>query len=166
MEPFDDSAEMHEVMPPDATMEDMPKNIAGTVLASNLRALMDAKQDTQVDLSKRSGINQGLISRILRAEHAVRIDTLENLARAYDLAAWQLLVPNLDPSNPPTFAMTQTERDLYWRLHQDIARLIGAAPHVDQEDHRPDRPGAPDVDPDPPLPANGSTGDQEPDSDH
>jgi transcriptional regulator with XRE-family HTH domain len=86
------------------------------VLSTNLAALMTAKGDTQIGLKRRSGIAQATIGRILRQETAADLDTIAALARAFNLMAWQMLVPDLDPANPPVVRLTEAERELYQRL--------------------------------------------------
>lgn len=99
------------------------------VLADNLRVLMKhgSGPTTQLGLKVRSGVAQGTIGRILTQQTSARIDTVDRLAKAYALCGWQLLVPGLDPANPPTLrAMGPEEQALYDRLRQaaqDLAKL-------------------------------------------
>lgn len=79
-------------------------------------------------LKRRSGVAQATIGRILRRETAADLDTVDALARAYHLMAWQLLVPDLDPANPPINRLTQAERDLYQRLHTLAAEAAKIKP--------------------------------------
>jgi transcriptional regulator with XRE-family HTH domain len=79
---------------------------ARNVLAENLKVLMEwsARKGgigTQQGLAAASGIGQSSASRILKGEQSVSMNMLESIAAAYGLRGWQLLVPNLDPSNPP-----------------------------------------------------------------
>lgn len=83
------------------------------VLANNLAALMnyaaesesvEAGPASQKALAGLTGLGRGTIQRALGRSKdltAVGIDTLEALARAYGLQAWELLLPGLDPRNPP-----------------------------------------------------------------
>jgi len=48
---------------------------------------------------------------------------IEDVAKLLGLQPWQLLVPGLDPTNPPVVTMTETERALYARLREGIAQL-------------------------------------------
>ena len=45
----------------------------------------------------------GTLYRILdaRTKNPTQLDTIEKIASAYNLQAWQLLVPRLDPLDPP-----------------------------------------------------------------
>lgn len=104
-----------------------------TILAKNLRALMEAARcglNTQAKVAAATnrrqggaarGVDQTTVSRILRAEHRVQIDTLEAIAAAYELEPYQLLVPGLDPKNPQILrALSPEEENLYRAL--ELAR--------------------------------------------
>lgn len=100
------------------------------VLAMNLKALMASKHGprSQSELRRKSGVAQATIGRILSdgGENA-RIETVEKLARAYGLDGWQLMIPGMDPSNPPVLQpISKEERALYDRLTQtahDLAKF-------------------------------------------
>jgi len=109
----------------------MPKNKPNLriVLAHNLKTLMAGEDDagSQSALKRRSGVSQATIGRIERMEVDARIDTVQQIACAYGLEAWQLLVPGLNPSNPPMLrSASEEERTLYERLRvtvEDLAKL-------------------------------------------
>lgn len=94
------------------------------VLASNLKALMAHGDTNQSQLGKRADIAQSTIGRILREKHAPDLDTLHALGQAFGLTPWQLLVPNLDPSNPPALqTQSPEEMELYRKLREAAALL-------------------------------------------
>lgn len=98
------------------------------VLRQNLRALMALSQDlkSQSALHKKTGVAQSTIGRIL-SEHGENagIETIERLAKAFELQGWQLLVAGMDPRNPPVLQpLSPQERQLYDRL-RGIAQDIG-----------------------------------------
>lgn len=99
------------------------------VLAQNLKALMKTKggPNSQIALGKKSGVAQATIGRILKQETAASIETVDQLARAFGLEGWQLMVPGMDSQNPPVLmAATPAEKALYDRLRaavHDIAKL-------------------------------------------
>lgn len=76
---------------------------AREVLAANVNRLMAASKDltTVKRLHARSGVSTGTIDRLRRSEAATGIDNIGAIAAAFDLQAWQLLVPDLQPTNPP-----------------------------------------------------------------
>lgn len=88
-------------------------------------------------------INRATVQRMMKAETAAAVDTLGAVARAYGLLAWQLLIPDLDPANPPVVSVTETERRLWQRMH-DVADQFRAmneeeAQHAAQAARRPPR---------------------------
>jgi hypothetical protein len=104
---------------------------ARQVLTDNLKALMKlrAGPTSQTGIKKRSGPAQATVGRILNkagGENS-RIETVERIAKAYGLEAWQLLVPGMNPSNPPVLlAASKEEKALYERLRataEEIAKL-------------------------------------------
>lgn len=64
-------------------------------LASNLRHLMAAQRWNQVDVAKRSGVNQKTISNILNGRNTPTLDKLDMIAAAFGLNAWHLILPDL-----------------------------------------------------------------------
>ena len=93
------------------------QNNPRAVLAKNLKALMAHGHMNQTALGKKADIAQSTIGRILKEKHAPDLDTLATLGRALGVSVWQLMVPGLDPSNPPVLQnATPEERELYDRL--------------------------------------------------
>lgn len=62
-----------------------------------------------------------LIDRLVKGEHAVTLDKLDELAAACGLKPWQLLLDDLDPATPADAPISQAERDMLRRLR----RLLG-----------------------------------------
>lgn len=95
-------------------------------LAANLKALMEHhKIESQGALGKLAGVSQSTVGRMLAGDHASQIDRVQKVAAAFELSAWQLLVPGLEPTNLPTY-LTERERDLFqkWKsAAADLARL-------------------------------------------
>lgn len=108
------------------------------VLASNLRTLLDYARDNKLpfadakSLGKKAGLTGTTVGRWLKGSHAAQIDKLEALAYVFRLRAWQLLIPNLDPANPPAVPYTDVERRLYWRI-KAAARELQLGSSVDEE---------------------------------
>jgi transcriptional regulator with XRE-family HTH domain len=65
------------------------------VLAENLKLLMAQHADlgTLAKLTIRSGISNGTLDRIRRAEVATTVDVLERLGAVFGIEPWELLVP-------------------------------------------------------------------------
>ena len=89
------------------------------VVAENLIRLMDSGSgpDTVAALAAAARVGGGTIQRIKSADVSCGIDTLQAIASAYDLEPWQLLVPAIDPKNPPALRqLSQEEAALYRKL--------------------------------------------------
>jgi len=106
------------------------KNVDMTmnILSANLRALMAAHVTltTQAAVGRACGIDQRTVGRIINMEHSPGVQQLEAIAAAFDLLTWQLLVPNLDPKNPPVCEFNKVERDLYKKLRTLVKQLPDA----------------------------------------
>lgn len=68
---------------------------APQILAKNLRWLMDRHQEDQVKLARRSGVPQRTISSVLKGETSPTLRTVEQLALAYGLPTYCLLLEDL-----------------------------------------------------------------------
>ncbi|MGJ7497493.1 helix-turn-helix domain-containing protein [Variovorax sp. RT4R15] len=113
---------------------DKPEKVADTALRAivgdNLRRLMEKRPnlDSNPKLSVRSGIGVATISRIINGETAATLDTLGMLARAFELQPWQLMVPNLDSTNPQILqSISAKEAELYTRLRESIAKEVATS---------------------------------------
>ncbi len=99
------------------------------ILAGNLRRLMDASSAlrTQQAVAKatRGVVNQTTVGRILSRKHNPTASTVAALARAFDLSPWQLLVPDIDPANPPTLRTAEGAEAEFYRRMQALAAELG-----------------------------------------
>ena len=126
------------------------------VVAENIQTLLDYARDHQKPyadakaLAVRAGLSPSTVGHILKCEGAAKIDTLEAIAQVYKLSAWSLLIPNLDPSNPPVVPYTDTERALYWRI-KSVAKDFVLSGGLDEEEEP--LPSPTDADPARPLQA-------------
>lgn len=69
----------------------------------------------------RLGMKITQVKRILAGKHAVTMSTVERIASAYDIAAYQLLVPGLNPQNPQVLReLTAQETRLYKALEEAL----------------------------------------------
>lgn len=105
------------------------------VLRTNLKALMakalrEGNPDLgrQIRLGKKARVGQATIGRILSDEgEDSGVETVAKLAGAFGLEPWQLMVPGMDPGNPPVLQpVTKAEKELYRRLKEaadEISKL-------------------------------------------
>ena len=86
------------------------------IVRENVRALRDAPTGAkgQRAFAEKCGIGEGTVWRISKGQDGTSIETLRAIAEAHGMQAWQLLVPSIDPENPPVLAkFTEAERRLY-----------------------------------------------------
>ncbi len=62
-----------------------------------------------------------LIDRLVKGQHAVTLDKLDEIAAACGLKPWQLLLDELDPASPADAPISEPERQMLRRLR----RLLG-----------------------------------------
>lgn len=96
----------------------MKTNDPKEVLWDNLKALMAYHygKENLTRLAKDSKCGPGTASRIKARNTSVGIEVLGKVSKIFDLQPWQLLIPGLDPANPPVISLTEQERRLYDRL--------------------------------------------------
>jgi transcriptional regulator with XRE-family HTH domain len=107
--------------------EESTASSTAKVLGANLQALMASHSDLSSNpkLAKKTGLGTGSISRLRNGEVDPTLSTLEKLSKAFDVAAWQLLVPNIDPGNlPALLSASEAERKLWESLRQ-VAKEMG-----------------------------------------
>jgi transcriptional regulator with XRE-family HTH domain len=95
------------------------------ILAANIKMLMEkhVSLNSEAKVAKAGGLSQRTVNRA-RNGLQVRLESLSGLSRAFGLAPWQLLVPGLDPSNPPILSLTPEEKALYERLRAAAKNLL------------------------------------------
>lgn len=102
---------------------------AKAVLWANVQALMDARygKENLTRLAADAKIGPGTATRIKEQRTSIGLDVLEQIAQAFGIEPWQLLVPGMDASNPPVLRVANNaERELYERLlkaAKDLSKL-------------------------------------------
>lgn len=97
------------------------------VLADNLLRMIEASSPKGERLSIRAwamarGLDVRMIDRLTKKQHAVTLDSLDRIAAACGLQAWQLLVPDLDPASPPVAEITAEDRAMLDRLRSLLSK--------------------------------------------
>lgn len=59
-----------------------------------------------------------LIDRLLKGQHAVTLDKLDEIATACGLQPWQLLLPDFDPASPADAPISDDERRMLTKLRR------------------------------------------------
>jgi transcriptional regulator with XRE-family HTH domain len=84
-------------------------------------------------LARECKFGPGTAARIKEQKTSVGLETLDKIADHFNLAVWQLLVPGLDPENPPAIQpISAAERKLYEQF-KTIAKTI--ASDLDAKDY-------------------------------
>ena len=63
-------------------------------------------------------IGKTTVYKMLNGDGPVVIDQVELVARAFEMEAWHLLTPDLDPANPPYLVRTKEERELWKKIER------------------------------------------------
>ena len=90
------------------------------ILAENLSRLIEASGLSLRAWAQGKGLDVKLVERLAKNSHAVTLDKLEDVAKAVGLQAWQLLLPDVDPDNPPTASLTADDKALLDRLRRAL----------------------------------------------
>lgn len=105
------------------------RRYAAVVAAENIRTLMDYYRErddargTYEGLALKSSVGKSTIWDILAdPERSTTVAKLHGLAVAFGLEAWQLLVPNLNPAQPPSLLTPQQIDKL--RRFEDAQRAL------------------------------------------
>lgn len=92
------------------------------VLAENLKALMKAKPELarfdDIEAASDKRLTNGTLDRIRRAAVATTVDRLADIAEAFGVEPWQLLVEGLNPEALPSLTTTP--------LLEEIRSLVAA----------------------------------------
>lgn len=68
-------------------------------------------------LAKAAGIGAATVARLKTQETHTGVDVLEKIAHVFEVQVWQLLVPGMDPKNPPVLKVGgRTELEFYKAL--------------------------------------------------
>lgn len=97
-----------------------------SVLASNLERLLlhhykeePNKTARQKRLAREASVSFSTVQRVMDAEVGLSLDHIESVSRAFGLAAYQLLLPNLNVKNPQVIrGATKGEEEFYASIRE------------------------------------------------
>ncbi len=97
------------------------------VLAANVLAMIEAESRKGYRPSIRAwalskGLKVRMIDRLVKKEHAITLDTLDEVAKACGLQPWQLLVPDMNPTSPPDAEFTAEDRAMLDKLRALLSK--------------------------------------------
>lgn len=92
-------------------------------VGEHIREMREQKSLSQGDVETRTGLLRTYISRVENGYTVPSIETLEKIARAFDVPLWQLFYEgNAKPSPPVAF---KPKNELAWGSSGKEARLLG-----------------------------------------
>lgn len=103
----------------------MVKNLKSSeVVAANLKALMLKNGHSEGALHRKTGLSQSTIGRTLKGESAPNVDTIDALAKAYGLLPWQMMIPDMDVSNPPVLRALSAKEQAFYEKMKDVMKEL------------------------------------------
>jgi transcriptional regulator with XRE-family HTH domain len=110
------------------------------IIGDRLRELRDAKQLSQGDIEKKTGLLRCYISRVENGHTVPAIETLEKLARALEIPMYQLFYDSDKPPEVPNLIKRKSSDDLVWgssgkdaKFLNKLRRLLGKATEDDRK---------------------------------
>jgi transcriptional regulator with XRE-family HTH domain len=110
------------------------------IIGDRLRALREAKQLSQGDIEKRSGLFRCYISRVENGHTVPAIETLEKMARALEVPLYQLFYDGDQPPKLPNLLKGKSTGEIAWgsvgkdaRFLTKLRRVLGKADEQDRK---------------------------------
>jgi transcriptional regulator with XRE-family HTH domain len=110
------------------------------IIADRLRRLREEKNMSQGDIEKRTGLLRCYISRVENGHTVPAIETLEKMARAFEVPLYQLFYDGDEPPNVPNLLRRKSPGDILWgssgreaRILSDFQRLLGRVEENDRK---------------------------------
>ena len=109
------------------------------IIGDRLRALREEKKLSQGDVEKRTGLLRCYISRVENGHTVPAIETLEKMARAFEVPMYELFYDGEEPPKLPSLPNRKSSDDMAWgssgkdaRYLSKLRRLLGKS----DEQHR------------------------------
>jgi len=109
------------------------------VKGDRLRELREEKKLSQGDIEKRTGLLRCYISRVENGHTVPAIETLEKLARAFEVPMYQLFYAGEEPPELPQLLKRKSSDQIVWgdvgkdaRFLNKLRRLLGKANEQDR----------------------------------
>jgi transcriptional regulator with XRE-family HTH domain len=94
------------------------------IIGDRLRELREAKNLSQGDIEKRTGLLRCYISRVENGHTVPAIETLEKMARALELPLYHLMYDGDKPPEVPSAIASNVDRSQIWGLRGGDARYF------------------------------------------
>jgi transcriptional regulator with XRE-family HTH domain len=109
------------------------------IIGDRLRALREEKKLSQGDIEKRTGLLRCYISRVENGHTVPAIETLEKMARAFEVPMYQLFYDGEEPPKLPNLPKRNSSDEAAWgstgkdaRYLNKLRRLLGKS----DDEHR------------------------------
>jgi transcriptional regulator with XRE-family HTH domain len=99
-------------------------NNPGMIIGDRLREMREAKQLSQGDIEKRTGLLRCYISRVENGHTVPAIETLEKMARALEVPLYQLFYDGEEPPKLPNLLKRRSSDDIAWGSTGKDARFL------------------------------------------
>jgi transcriptional regulator with XRE-family HTH domain len=110
------------------------------IIGERLRAMREAKQLSQGDMEKRTGLFRCYISRVENGHTVPAIETIEKFARALEVPIYQLFYDGDELPKLPNLLKRQSAGEIAWGSSGKDARFLGKLRRVlgkaDEQDRK------------------------------
>jgi len=110
------------------------------IIGDRLREMREEKKLSQGDIEKRTGLLRCYISRVENGHTVPAIETLEKMARAFDVPLYQLFYEGDEPPQVPNLLKGNSARERAWgssgkdaRFLSKLRRLLGKSREEDRK---------------------------------
>ena len=110
------------------------------IIGNRLREMREAKQLSQGDVEKRTGLLRCYISRVENGHTVPAVETLEKLARAFEVPLYQLFYDGEEPPQLPNLLKRKSSEENVWgssgkdaRYLNKLRRLLGKSDDNDRK---------------------------------
>jgi transcriptional regulator with XRE-family HTH domain len=109
------------------------------IVGEKLKALREAKNWSQGEIEKRTGLLRCYLSRVENGHTVPSIDTLEKLARALEIPMYQLFYDGDKPAKAPNLPKRETGDDVVWGSSGKDAQMLSQFRRVLSKTNEKDR---------------------------
>jgi transcriptional regulator with XRE-family HTH domain len=95
------------------------------IIGDRLREMREGKKLSQGDIEKRTGLLRCYISRVENGHTVPAIETLEKLARAFEVPMYQLFYDGEQPPQLPNLVKRKSSDEIAWGSVGKDARYLG-----------------------------------------
>jgi transcriptional regulator with XRE-family HTH domain len=100
------------------------------IIGDRLRELREVKHLSQGDVEKRTGLLRCYISRVENGHTVPAIETLEKMARAFEVPVYQLFYDGEEPPALPTLLKQKFSHEGGWASSGKDARFLNKLRHL------------------------------------